>query len=114
MDIVFILLLVISAIGQAAGSALLKYATSFKTGERKNKFKFRLFAGLSMLAFFLSGPLYALGLSRMSLSVAQPVFSAVMFLTTTLISILIFKDVIKRHQAAGIAVILAGIIAVIS
>lgn len=114
MNIISVLTVILGGIIQASGAALLKYATTFKTGPNPDNAMFVIFIILAMLLFCCGFPLFARGLSKLKLGIAQPVFSATIFLTTTLISVFIFGDNVSTHQAAGIAAIVGGIVTVIS
>jgi multidrug transporter EmrE-like cation transporter len=98
-----------SAIVQASGSALMKYASAFNAGPNPDRARFFAFMGLAMVLFCCGFPLYVAGLSRLKLSVAQPIFSASMFVATTAIALLFFKEAMGPLQFLGIALILSGI-----
>jgi multidrug transporter EmrE-like cation transporter len=98
-----------SAVVQASGSALMKYATSFKAGPFQSQPKFLAFTAAAMVLFGCGFPLYMVGLSRLKLSVAQPVFSASMFVVTTIIAMTFFRESIRAGQVVGLALILGGI-----
>lgn len=101
-----ILYLVIAAIMQALAMSLLKIATG-------NKRKNGLTRGGAALLFAISFPIYMRGLSALSLSVVQPVFSATMFLATILFSVLFLKERVSTRQVTGGIVILFGIVVVL-
>ena len=103
------LVLAASAIVQASGSALMKYASTFNAGLAPDRGKFFLFMGIAMALFGCGFPLYVAGLSRLKLSIAQPIFSATMFVTTTAIALLFLREAMGPVQFLGIALILSGI-----
>lgn len=104
-----ITMLVGAASINTAGSALMKYATLYKThaGSKPGFFILLMFA--AMAAYGGCFPLYAAGLGKLKLSVAQPVFSATGFVLTAVIAVLIFQEKLVPLQLAGIAVIVGGI-----
>ncbi len=67
---------------------------------------------LALLTFGAGFPLYTLGLAKLRLSTAQPVFSASMFISTALIAALLFKESIGIAQLLGIGLILSGILVI--
>lgn len=99
--------IVAGAIIQAVGVALLKSGIGASAAA-----SFRMLPAfiLMMVGF----PLYNLGLKSINLNVAQPLFSATLFLTCTLLSLRVLHETIKLNQIVGIAVILAGVVVVIS
>jgi Membrane transporters of cations and cationic drugs len=99
---------------QASGSAVLKFATSMLKSQDYNIISC-VFGFIAAILLFCCGfPLYSRGLSKLKISIAQPVFSSTMFLVSTLISLLFFKDKLAVHQFAGLFTIIAGVIVVIS
>ncbi|MHB1005901.1 MAG: EamA family transporter [Chloroflexota bacterium] len=113
MDIASLLVLVGSGLVQGAGSVLLKYATLYEKGAGGSQAPFLALMGLAMVLFTVGGLLFARGLARMRLSVAQPVFSATIFLMVTACSVLVFHEQLSALQLAGMATILGGILLVI-
>ncbi len=103
--------LIISAAFQTVATALIKLSSNYKTCNKK---RFFITFGGAMLLYGGGFALYALGLSGLNLSIAQPVFSSTMFLGTALISIFFFKDKLSLQQIAGLVVITAGIVTVIN
>lgn len=91
-------------------SALPKEKTEV-LGKRQGKV---LLMTITMILFTVSFPLYAVGLSGINLSIAQPVFSASIFVATIVLSVLIFHERVNVQRIAGISVIISGIITVIS
>lgn len=114
---IFILLLMISAIMQALAVATMKKASALakeKTevlGKRHSKI---LLMAITMILFAVSFPLYAIGLSGINLAIAQPVFSASIFVATIVLSVLLFHERVNVQRIAGISVIISGIITVIA
>ena len=114
MDYKAIVTIIFGACIQASGSAILKFATSMLKSQGYN-IPFCVFGFISAMLLFCCGfPLYSRGLTKLKISIAQPVFSSTMFLVSTLISLLIFKDKMAVHQFAGLFAIIAGVIVVIS
>lgn len=101
MKLKSLLLITTAAFVQACGAALLKSAISGKQ---------YLLIALAMAVFCGGFSLYYKGLSKLRLFIAQPLFSATMFLSTTLISLLCFKDSISVHQVSGIICIIGGMV----
>jgi multidrug transporter EmrE-like cation transporter len=107
-----VLLILLSALLQAGSAALIKYSTKLKNTQPDGKLHILIF----VIGLFLYGPsfiLWASGLAKMNLAVAQPVFSGSMFLFTILISILIFKENLARYKFLGFAAIVGGIIVLV-
>ncbi len=103
--------LIMSAMVQAIATALIKLSGDYKKTNKKRFFA--MFAG-AMLLYGGGFVFYALGLSGLNLSIAQPVFSSSMFLVTALISTFFFKDKLRLQQIVGLVVISAGIVTVIN
>ena len=66
-----------------------------------------------MLLYGPSFMLWASGLAKMNLAIAQPVFSGSMFLFTILISMLFFKENLARYKYLGFVAIIAGILVLV-
>jgi multidrug transporter EmrE-like cation transporter len=108
------LIIVAAGIVNASGSALLKYAMTYKTAAHPSMAVYYLLI-IAALALFGGGfPLYATALGRTKLSIAQPIFSATTYLATLLVALLILKEPLVPLKIAGIAVIIAGITLVAS
>jgi multidrug transporter EmrE-like cation transporter len=103
------LILAAAGIVQSSASALMKFAMKFNSGPIPDRGKFILFMGLAFALFGLSFPLYLQSLSRLRLSIVQPIFSAAIFLTTISIALIFFRESIGLVQFLGIALILSGI-----
>lgn len=58
-------------------------------------------------------PLYKAGLAKLKLSIAQPVYSSVLFLTTILLSVVVFHDAIHINEIIGLGILVLGIFIVI-
>ena len=102
-----IFVIIIGAIVQAIGVASLKHGM----GNSSNNLLIIIFAfTLMVLGFFL----YNIGLKRIKLSVAQPLFSTTLFFSCTLLSIFVMHDSIKINQIAGMMILLVGVFCVIS
>lgn len=111
-DVAALLVLVGSGLLQGLGSVLVKYATAFGAGDRGGG-AFVAIIGLAMVLFTIGGLSFARGLSRLKLSIAQPIFSATIFLMVTLCSVVLFHEQLSALQLAGMATILGGILLVI-
>ena len=105
-------LLIAAATINTGGSVLMKYAAQYKSHAGSKQGVFILLMFLAMGAYGACFPLYAMGLSKLKLSVAQPVFSATGFALTALVAVLVFQEKLVPMQIAGIAVIIAGIVLV--
>lgn len=117
LQAIFLLLLIVSAVMQALAIVLMKKAPSLskeKTDSSKRNRQRPLLIAVSFLLFGLSFPLYVIGLSGINLAIAQPVFSSSMFVSTIVFSVLVFHEKIILPRIAGVVVIIAGIITVIS
>lgn len=101
-----IFLLILSAVIQAFAVAVMKKASTHPK-------RFLLLA-ITFLLFGASFPLYAIGLSGIDLAIAQPVFSASIFISTIALSALLFREKVNLQRITGVAVIIAGIITVIA
>lgn len=107
LEITNILILVLSATLQATAIALMKKISEIKS--KKNILLIILMGFIFCVSFLL----YAKGLSALSLSIAQPVFSATMFVSTAVLSILIFREKIRRSLMMGIGLIISGIVIIV-
>ena len=102
--------ILLAALTNAAGSALLKYSSVYRAqvGER-NAIYILLF--LSALAAFVGTfPFYAYGLSRLHLSVAQPVFSIGTYAATALVAVFAFHEPYSLMKIAGLLVVVVGVL----
>jgi multidrug transporter EmrE-like cation transporter len=107
-----ILMVFLSALLQAGSAALIKYSTHLKKTKPESKINVLVFS----VGLFLYGPsfmLWALGLAKMNLAVAQPIFSGAMFLFTILISMLMFKEKLAPYKYLGFLSIMAGIVVLV-
>jgi multidrug transporter EmrE-like cation transporter len=105
MPVIFVLL---SAVMQAGAAAMIKYSTRVKQANPGGKRHILIF----WIAMFMYGPsflLWASGLARLNLAVAQPIFSGSMFMFTILLSMLVFKENLRPYKYLGFAAIVAGI-----
>ncbi len=100
-------LIIAGAIVQAIGVAMLK---STMNSPDKNIISM----GLAFVFMIVGFPIYNIGLKKIKLSVAQPLFSATLFLTCTLLSLVVLHEAIYVNQIIGIIIILAGVAIVIS
>jgi multidrug transporter EmrE-like cation transporter len=105
-EILNILLSILSATLQAIAVAMMKKSSN--KIPRKNRLYILLTGGL----YVVSLPLYAKGLSELRLNIAQPVFTATMFIITAVLSILVFHEKFRRSLLLGIALILSGIVVI--
>lgn len=112
MKIIPYAMLAAAAAINAAGSGLFKYAALVKKGPGSPAFAYWLLLLAAMACYGACFPLYAVGLSRLRLSVAQPIFSAFSFAVTALIAVLLFGERLNLQQILGIAAILGGIVLV--
>ncbi|MCL4466019.1 MAG: EamA family transporter [Chloroflexi bacterium] len=99
---------------QGSGASVIKYATLYRRRQESRLAGFVLLMGLAFLLFGCGFPIYTYGVSLTKLSTAQPVFSATIFVTTTLASALFFRERLSLLRLAGMAAIIAGIVMVIS
>ena len=97
--------IILGAIVQAIGVALLKK----ELGTEAEVILVVLAFALMVIGF----PLYSLGLKKIKLSVAQPLFSSTLFLTCTLLSIIALHEMVQVNQIVGIAIILMGVVVAI-
>jgi multidrug transporter EmrE-like cation transporter len=104
--------IVMAAIANAGGSTLLKYSTSYRSAEGgKNAVFYLLFFG-AMALFGGSFPFYAFGLSKMRLSVAQPIFTVGTYTAVALGAILLFREPYSATKIIGLVVIMVGVLLV--
>lgn len=113
MRISSVLILIAAEVTQALGSSILKYAMIYRKSPNPNTLAFWLIVLLALVCFGGGFPLYASSLARMKLSVAQPVFSATMFVLVTCISFIFFKETITALRIIGMVVIIIGIVMVV-
>ncbi len=108
MDIKAILSLFIAAIANVMGSSFIKYSSQFK----ENLAIFLLFNFFAILVFGGSFPFYVYGLSKLKLSIAQPIFLVVSYLLIAIVSILFFKESYSWIKILGMIVIIIGVVLV--
>ncbi len=111
---IYIITIIFSAIMQGLAIAFMKKAAMQKHNKNNRSKSHLIYFTLCGILFFISFPMYTIGLSALNLGIAQPTFSAVIFVTSSVLSILIFKEKINIRQIAGIVVIVSGIVTVIS
>jgi len=85
-----------SPFAEGFGAALKSVATNYW-----------LWAGIAL--FGLAFILYSLVLTRINLSIAYPVMTSLGLVIITLVSILVFKEVITGIQAGGLLLIIIGV-----
>ena len=85
--------------------------TLLKLGADKKSLNFYLVGGVFF--YFLSFLAYLFVLSKMNLSAAYPVTIGLTMIVTVLVSLFYLKEQIPPFQAAGITLILLGIVAFI-
>jgi multidrug transporter EmrE-like cation transporter len=107
-----IAMIFVATLFQASASALIKYGMGMMKAEPANKIFIAVFLSAA-LCYGIGFPIYAWCLSRLNLSVAQPVVSGSMFLYTILISLVFFKEVFALYKIAGFAAIIGGIVLVV-
>jgi multidrug transporter EmrE-like cation transporter len=96
----------------AAGSSILKYSSLYRaTASSKLGIYYLIFIG-AMGLFGASFPFYAYGLSKMKLSVAQPIFSVGSYVALALIAFFFFKDTYSLLKILGLVVIIGGVLMV--
>lgn len=67
----------------------------------------------AILLILIGFKLYNLGMKSIKLSVAQPLFSTTLFLTSNLISLFILHETIRLNQILGTIIILVGVCIII-
>jgi multidrug transporter EmrE-like cation transporter len=107
-----IVMIIVTTLFQASASALIKYGMNLMKTDPANKIFILVFVA-AMTCYGIAFPIYTWCLSKLNLSIAQPVVSGSMFLFTILISILFFKESFALVKAAGFAAIIGGIIVVV-
>jgi multidrug transporter EmrE-like cation transporter len=104
--------IILAAVMNAAGSSVLKYASTYRaTPDSRTAVYYLLFIG-AMGLFGGSFPFYAYGLSKMNLSVAQPLFSVGSYVTVALVAFFLFRDSYSLLKVAGLVVIIGGVLMV--
>ena len=112
MNVLTIGSIVFAAVMNAAGSSVLKFASNYRGSPgSKSGLYVLLFLG-AMAIFGGSFPFYAYGLSKMRLSVAQPIFSVGSYVALALIAFFFFNDSYSPLKIAGLVVIVAGVLMV--
>jgi multidrug transporter EmrE-like cation transporter len=104
--------IVFAAILNATASSILKYASTYRAiPDSKGAVYWLIFTG-ALALFGGSFPFYAYGLSKMKLSVAQPIFSVGSYVALALIAFFFFKDSYSPLKIAGLIVIIGGVLMV--
>ena len=112
MTFLSVLSILFAAIANGIGSAMIRYSSLYKG---KADSSIALYWILLLGAFFIFGgafPLYAYGLSKIKLSVAQPLFSVFTYLSVALIAFFIFNEPYSFRKIFGLVLILSGVILV--
>jgi len=104
--------IVFAAVLNAAGSSVLKYASNYRASPNSKPTLYILLFIAAMGIFGGSFPFYAYGLSRIRLSVAQPVFSVGSYVAVALIAFFFFRDSYSLLKIAGLVVIIGGVLMV--
>jgi multidrug transporter EmrE-like cation transporter len=113
MNVHPVVFLIAAGFMNAAGTAAIKYATTYRKLDNPSMAVYYLLFGVALVLYGASFPLFATALGRIKLSVGQPVFSATTFLVSTAVSLLLLKEAISLLQGLGMVVILAGIVMVL-
>ncbi|MHB1005900.1 MAG: EamA family transporter [Chloroflexota bacterium] len=114
MDYLPLAVLVSAGLVQGSGASMIKYAASYRHGAEVRRTRFVALMGCAFLLFLGGVPIYTYGVSLTKLSTAQPVFSATIFLATTVASLLLFKERLTIPQVIGMLAIIGGILMVMS
>lgn len=114
MDYYPLAVLVSAGLVQGSGASVMKYATLYRRRAGTGKSGFMLLLLLALLLFGCGFPIYTYGVSMTKLSTAQPVLSATIFLTTTLASVLLFRERLSLLQVLGMCAIITGILMVVA
>ena len=112
MPVLSVVSIVFAAIMNAAGSSVLKYASNYRGTPNSKPALYVLLFITAMGIFGGSFPFYAYGLSRMRLSVAQPVFSVGSYVALALIAFFFFKDSYSFLKIVGLVMIIGGVLMV--
>ena len=83
------------------------FAEGFSTAVKGLAVNYWLWAGLAL--FGLAFVLYSLVLTRVNLSIAYPVMTSLGLVIISLVSVLVFKEVITGVQAGGLLLIIIGV-----
>lgn len=113
MKVLPYLALVIAGLIQAAASAVLKYSSVYKSIPGMHFYIYYLIFFGAMAMFPCAFPLIVYGMSRLKLTVYQPLLSGTMYMVTYLLGIVLFKEPVILNHLIGIAVILAGVYLVV-
>ena len=109
-----IVVLVSAGLVQGSGASVMKYATIYRRRPDTGRIGFMLLILFAILLFGCGFPVYTYGVSLTKLSMAQPVFSATIFITTTLASTLLFRERLSLLQVLGMCGIVVGILMVVA
>jgi small multidrug resistance pump len=113
MNLINALLIVAAGVINAAGSSVMKYSMTYRTTAHASQPLYWLLMTGAMMLYAGCFPLFAIGLSRSRLSVAQPVFSATSYITIAVVALLFFKEAFAPLKAVGLAVIVFGMVLVV-
>jgi multidrug transporter EmrE-like cation transporter len=104
--------IIFAAFANAAGSTILKYSSSYRAlPSSRPAIYWLIFIG-AMALFGGSFPFYAYGLSKMKLSIAQPVFSVGTYVAVALAALLVFHEQYSLLKVVGLVVIIGGVLMV--
>ncbi len=108
MEIKAFLSILIAAVANVIGSIFIKYSSQFK-----ERFVFFILFNFFAIAVFAgSFPFYVYGLSKLKLSIAQPIFIVVSYLLIAIAAIFFFKETYSWIKIIGMMLIIIGIIIV--
>jgi multidrug transporter EmrE-like cation transporter len=94
----------------AAGAALLKYTTVYRTLAGSKTGLYVVLFLCSLTLFGGAFPFYSYGLSRLQLSVAQPVFTVGTYGATAIVAVFAFHEPYSLLKIGGLAVVIAGVL----
>lgn len=98
---------------QASSNGLLKYSSEYRKREEAKKYIYYILFSVAIIMTVIVFPFMAYGMSKISLTVSQPLYSVTLFIAAYIFGITFFKEAFIVKQLLGIAVILVGIFLVV-
>jgi len=108
------LLVVAAAVNTAAGNIFLKYSRLATVGQPFFESLFSVYFLLGITCYAVNVIVFVKALEGMPLSIAYPVLASLGFALVVLASMMLFDERLSALQWAGLALILCGIVLLVS
>ncbi|MFP4416499.1 MAG: DMT family transporter [Chitinivibrionales bacterium] len=112
MNVLPTLSILLAASANCVGSVLVKYSSLYKTRPDSSNGVYWALLSVAFFIFGVSFPFYAYGMSKIHLSVAQPIFSVFTYVSIAIVAIFVFNEPYSIVKAFGLLLILIGVVIV--